>query len=313
MKKCMCCMRDYSEGVLECPLCGYSEAQMRNDIEEFPEALHPETILAGRFILGRALSVSDFSVIYIAWDALLQGRVAIREYFPIGLGTRRDETGDIIFETEQEQMFFERGQEIFEKEAALLNRNQDIDGIVHVYRTVRENNTSYTVMEYLEGTTLQDEMDSGEPMTRQQMEDTVYQLAEIIDTFHSRGIGHYNLSPDNIYRDENGKIRVMDFGDAKREVYRILNRNANIMDLRYTAPEVLAGENAGYGSDLYSLGAIYYRMLTGKEPPQSKPRRKKKSGLRVNDLAAGEIIEALTSPVLEMRPTDAADFIRSKM
>ena len=268
MKKCMCCMRDYSEGSQECPLCGYSDAQMMNDIEEFPEALHPETILAGRFILGRILSENDFSIIYISWDALLQRRVAIREYFPLGLGTRREGKSEIVFESEQEKLFFERGRDIFEREANVLNKNQDIEGILQVYRIIRENETSYIVMEYLEGTTIQDGFDGENTISEQQIDAVICEIAEIIDRFHSRGIIHYNLSPENIFLDDTGRIRITDFGDAKREVYRILNRNINILDLRYTAPEVLSGETSGYNSEMYSLGARCYRMVTGNEPPQ---------------------------------------------
>lgn len=309
MKKCMCCMRDYSEDERECPLCGYSEAQMKSDIEEFPEALHPETILAGRFILGRTLSVNDFSIIYISWDALLQRRVAIREYFPFGLGTRKEGRTEIGFETEQESMFFERGRDIFEREARLLNKNQDIEGIIHIYRIIRENNTSYIVMEYLEGNTLQDELDTEITISKEQVNAILHELAGVVDRFHSRGITHYNLNPENIFWDESGRIRVTDFGDAKREVYRILERNVNILDLRYTAPEVLSGENAGYKSDMYSLGAIYYRMLTGKEPPLSRTSKKKKGGFWSGDFETDKIIKALTDPVLAMRPAEAAKII----
>ncbi|MDO5346293.1 MAG: protein kinase [Lachnospiraceae bacterium] len=305
MKKCMCCMRDYGEDGQQCPLCGYSEVQMKNDIREFPEALYPETILAGRFILGRALSINDFSIIYISWDALLQRRVVVREYFPFGLGIRRAGEPEILFENEQESLLFERGREIFEREAKLLNENQDIEGIIHIYRVIRENNTSYAVMEYLEGNTLQDEMDGGETISKKQIDAVIYEIAGIIDCFHSRGISHYNLNPENIFRDDAGRIRITDFGDAKREVYRMLDRNANILDLRYTAPEVLSGETAGYKSDLYSLGAIYYRMLVGKEPPLSRTRRKKKRGFGAGS-PESRIIEALTNPVLAMRPAEAA-------
>lgn len=309
MKKCMCCMRDYSEDGQSCPLCGYSEAQMRNDIREFPEALHPETILAGRFILGRTLSVNDFSIIYISWDALLQRRVAIREYLPLGLGARREGETEISFETEQESRLFEKGREIFEQEAKLLNQNQDIEGIVHIYRMIRENNTSYIVMEYLEGNTLQDELEEGETISLNQVNAFMHEVAGILDLAHARGISHYNLNPENIFRDETGRIRITDFGDAKREVYRMLERNVNILDLRYTAPEVLSGENAGYKSDIYSIGAIYYRLLMGKEPPLSRNRKKKKKSFRAGSPEAGKIIEALMDPVADMRPAEAAKIL----
>ena len=305
MKKCMCCMQDYSENQPTCPVCGYSEAQMKWDEEEFPEALAPETILGGRFILGRTLSVTDFSNIYISWDALLQKRVAIREYFPAGLGKREQGAADITFSSAREQQLFEMGRETFEGEAARLNRNQDIPGIVQVYRTIRENQTAYMVMEYLEGRTLQDKLEDEELTDRKDVDRIICCLAEILDAVHARGMVHYNLSPENVYLDSGGRIRLLDFGDAKRRVYGMMRRSTRILDLRYTAPEILQGEAGGAGSDLYSLGAIYYRMVTGKEPPQSRPRRKKKTGLKVVDARAEKAIQALTMPAMEKRPKDA--------
>ena len=97
MKKCMGCMRDYDEKELSCPLCGYSEMQIKIDKENYPEALCAGSILDGRFILGRTLSVNNFSNVYISWDALLCKRVVVKEYFPFGLGIRENNIQEIIF------------------------------------------------------------------------------------------------------------------------------------------------------------------------------------------------------------------------
>ena len=74
MKKCMGCMRDYAENYERCPVCGYSEEQIKIEQGEKPEILSPETILGGRYIIGRVLSYTEYAITYIAWDALLQNR-----------------------------------------------------------------------------------------------------------------------------------------------------------------------------------------------------------------------------------------------
>lgn len=305
MKICMACMREYSESEAQCPFCGYSKSQMQQDIEDYPEALPPETILGGRFILGRILSLSDFSVIYYSWDALLCRRVAIREFFPYGLGERDPETGDICFETDQEKMLFEKGADVFEEEAVKLHENQDIDGIVHIYRIIRDHGTVYTVMEYLDGITLQDVLDEQGIESGSQGRNLVEGIARVIDTFHDRGICHYNLCPENIFIDHAGQIKITDFSGAKREIYRVLKRNVNLMDVRYAAPEVLSEADAGQKADLYSLGAIWYRIDKGKEPPQSRFLRREKRGLRVESSPSAERIEKLTMPNPNLRPVRA--------
>ena len=192
-----------------------------------------------------------------------------------------------------------------------MNQNQDLEEIIKIYRIVQENDTSYIIMEYVEGITLQDYLDDGEGIGREMAEDFIRELAGIVDAIHSRGIIHYHLSPKNIYLDNLGRIRILDFGDAKKEIYRILGPDINILDLRYTAPEVLQREKAGAGADLYSLGAIGYRLLTGKEPPLSRPRRKKKTGLKADTSEVGQAIEKLTTPIIQKRPESAVQALLS--
>ena len=304
MKKCMSCMREYADNLQSCPLCGYSEEQMHQDILDFPEAIPPKTILMGRYIIGRVLSMNDFSIVYMTWDALLQNRVVIREYLPFPLGIRQPGNLTIRCSSEQEQKYFDRGMELFEKEARLLNENQDVDGIVHVLRTFRENSTAYMVMEYIEGLTLQDLLDDLNPPGGRRLEEIMRRLGSVVDGFHARGIIHFNLTPENIFISDSGVVTVTDFSDAKREVFRILQRNGNMIDLRYAAPEVIEGESAGAKADMYSLGAICYRLQTGKEPPQSRTLKRKKTGLSGTG-ALSQVTEALTMPNPELRPVEA--------
>lgn len=219
MKKCMGCMRDYEENNNCCPVCGYSDAQTEADRKKMPEALRPATILDGRYILGRCLSCSDYSIVYIAWDALLLKRAAIKEYFPFGLAERGEE-GALECTSERNRKAFERGMKYFEEEARTLGENQDIPEIVNVYRCVRENNTAYTVMEYIEGCTLQDRLDAGE-----ENPDEIWQKTDAaVAAIREREIEHYGLTPDNIYIEDDGTVRLLDFGEAKRKLQRLVGK-----------------------------------------------------------------------------------------
>ena len=308
MKICMCCMREYSEGT-QCPFCGYSREQMLQEIMEFPGVIPPETILSGRFILGRVLSVSDFSVIYLTWDALLRRRVAVREYFPYGLGTRRPGTVSIEFESEQMRLLFEKGADAFEKEYNRLLQNQDIDGIIHIYKVFRTNGTVYAVMEYVEGITLRDILDEQGIEKGVQGRNLMTGIGRIVDLFHERGIVHFNLCPENIFIDNIGQIRILDFSEAKFEVSRMLKSSVNIMDFRYAAPEISIGGPADKQADVYSLGAIWYRIEAGKEPPHSRFMKKGKKGLIVNGSSSSRGIGKMTMPAPSERPVWAAEWI----
>ncbi len=307
MIKCMGCMRDYGENNSRCPVCGYSKEQARADEKNFPEILKPATILEGRFIVGRYLSCSDFSIVYVAWDALLRKRVAIKEFFPYGLGERGEENL-IEFESTQEKAVFEKGMQLFEEEAKLLGKNQDIKEIVEVYRCVRANNTSYMVMEYMEGCTLQDWLEGSVRIEDLSVNDVFRKLMLSVDTIHERGIGHYNLAPDNIYLDEEGNVRLLDFGFAKKEYLKLTDDALDLFSSSYTAPEVLMMEAADKNADLYSLGTIYYRMLTGKDPAPCLKRLKRKSRLRVKEAEHERKINLLAEVLADKRPESIKRF-----
>ncbi|MCC8066367.1 MAG: protein kinase [Clostridiales bacterium] len=203
-------------------------------------------------------------------------------------------------------MAFEKGRTAFEREAQLLNASQDLSGIVPVYRCLNENNTSYLVMEYLEGISLWDSADwYQEPLDS--CEDIMRKLMDLVEQIHARGITHHNLAPDNIYLESDGNLRLLDFGNAKREVYQLSPTPLPIYEEGFIAPEILERHKAGTGADLYSLGALYYYLETGKEPPASVKRRKKKR-FSVGDPQKDRMIQFLMEPDPGMRPESIAQF-----
>ena len=309
MKKCMGCMRDYGETNVKCPVCGYSDEQMRINKETLPEALEPTTIIGGRYILGRTLSCSDFSIVYVGWDALLEKRVAVKEYFPYRLGHRKN-GNEISFASANDQVVFEKGMEHFENEIRTLTKHQDIHEIVEVYRCVRENNTSYMIMEYMAGCTLEDWLEGDVSIEDLSANDIFGKLLTAIDKIHTRKIGHYNLAPDSVYLDEEGNVRLLDFGYAKKECLKFMDSRLVLMDGRYSAPEVMLGRRADENADLYSLGAICYRMLTGDAPGESIRRLKKKSRftLRGEGKENEKMINLLAEVLPEKRPGSIRQF-----
>lgn len=302
MKKCMGCMRDYSGQSETCPICGYSEKAYRETMAGDSEILSTETILGGRFILGRALSSSDYSIVYIAWDALLRRRVAVKEYFPLDLGRRKQESAQIEFDSQELQDVFESGRAVFEREAQHLGKYQDIDPLVNFYRCVRENGTSYIIMEYLEGTTLQDFLDDAPKIDPESRKAVFARLIEAVQLLHDRGIAHFNLSPDNIYIEKDGRIRFLDPGAAKKQLFRGRQKQWHMFRENFIAPEVLLGQEADKRADLYSLGAVYYYMMTGKEPKSSLRRNKRNNALRMNNKTDERIVNSLMGIYPDQRP-----------
>lgn len=306
MKKCMGCMRDYSDNYDSCPVCGYSAWNIEEDIRQKEDSLKAETILNARYIIGRVLSYTEYGITYLAWDALLQKRVVVKEYLPVNSARRRPGEEDVRILKAQDNNF-DSGRAAFEKEFCQLNQNQDIPSLVNVFRCIRENGTSYMVMEYLEGCTLQDYIEEQGRMSGEQALTFLSMLLSAVQQLHERGIHHWNINPDNIYLNEQGEIHLIDPGYAKKRYFYLVKGNIDIYRRGYAAPELLLGKHVEANADLYSLGAVYYFMLTGKDPKDSTVKRKKKD-LKTGSGSQDMILTLLMRQNPERRPVDVQSF-----
>ena len=266
MKRCMGCMAEINDELTICPSCGFSPDQAQREFSLYPDRLPSETILGGRYILGRLLSATDFSMIYLAWDALLEMRVSIREYFPSVFAFRQAPETNVRFYDSVMHEQFELGRQSFEEEGQKVFLIQYLQEVPDYYRIIREFNTSYIVMEYLEGITLEEYKKSGMKSRNLTIETILEHIRYGLNQIHKNGMLHLNLSPDNIYLCDAGRICLMDSGNAKSEFYRLAKCEPDIYREEYIAPEVIEGKKGSRNSDFYSLGCIMYYLYTGYSP-----------------------------------------------
>ena len=141
------------------------------------------------------------------------------------------------------------------------------DNIVKVYDVNFSDSIQYIVMEYVDGITLRDYMDSKGKLS---WKDTVFfttQILKALQHAHDRGIVHRDIKPQNIMLLEDGSIKVMDFGIARFEHNgtRTITDKA-IGSVHYISPEQARGEETSVTADIYSVGVVMYEMLTGTLP-----------------------------------------------
>ena len=273
-KLCIYCMNEKDDASAICPHCGKNPSEYASR----PYTLPPFTILKGKYLLGAVLGVGGFGITYIAMDLQLERRVAIKEFFLQGSMYRHTSTSTnvavICTDVYQDKMVaINRGK--FADEAKTLAKLDHLPGIVNVYEYFNENNTSYIVLEYLDGMTLKTYVQkNGGHIPYDDVMNKLVPVINSLSILHDNQILHRDISPDNIIIMSDGGMKLFDFGGAK-----VLNDNEEhstivMKKTGYTPTEQYFNRELGPWTDEYAMAATIYYCITGKTPPESISRTK---------------------------------------
>ena len=269
-ERCIRCMHLLDEEG-HCAKCEFDASSYKQPNMALPLG----TCLNERYFLGKVLGEGGFGITYVAWDIVLMVPVAVKEYFPSGIATREKEgpqTGTLQIYEGKSELEFEKGKEDFLKEARSLSRFMKLPSIVSVRDFFQENRTAYIVMEYVEGTRVRNYIRKNGEMSGEQvlalMEPVIHSLCDI----HKTGLIHRDISIDNLMFDENGQLKLIDFGAARN--VELPENTITVSIKRGFSPEeqYRAKGEQGPWTDLYSLCGTMYFMLTGKIPDESVER-----------------------------------------
>ncbi|MFR8012291.1 MAG: leucine-rich repeat protein [Clostridia bacterium] len=234
----------------------------------------PETILNGRYLVGRVLGFGGFGTTYIAWDLVLEKKVAIKEYMPSDFATRAPgETQLSVYDGELGEQF-EAGLKSFIDESRRLAKFNHEDGIVHIFDSFLENGTAYIVMEYLEGKTLKELLkEHGGKIPYEEAVGYILPVLKSLDAVHQTGIIHRDIAPDNIFLTNDGKVKLIDFG-ASRYATTLHSKSLSVILKQGYAPEEQYRSHGEQGpwSDVYAVCATLYRAITGIVPEDALER-----------------------------------------
>lgn len=141
--------------------------------------------------------------------------------------------------------------------------------ITTVFELLEEDDTHFIAMEYVDGKTIRDMVESGHVSIRKAV-DIILHAAEALDAAHRKGILHRDVKSANIMVSMEGNVKVMDFGLAHLEERSQLTRTGTTMGtLAYSSPEQLVGHPYDERSEIWSLGVVFYELLTGQLPFKS--------------------------------------------
>ncbi len=281
---CLGCMKiKPTRGV--CPYCQFDLEKYRREREEI-HLLQPQTILAGKYMVGKVLGEGGFGITYIGWNLHLEVPVAIKEFFPVGFVTRNVEQGDTIsILSSNGRPFFLKQRERFLDEARILAKFDKMEGIVSVRDFFEENGTAYIVMEYLDGEDFGTFIKrKGGKLPPQEVFEMMRPIMRALIEVHENGMIHRDISPDNIRitnypnvsKHSNDskylQVKLMDFG-AAREMSDGEKSLSIVLKPGYAPEEQYQARGIqGPWTDVYALCATMYKAIVGKKPMEALER-----------------------------------------
>ena len=222
-------------------------------------------------MLGRG----GFGITYLAENTMLDGKVAIKEFFFKEYCNRDEETSHVTIPTDGNREIVERFKAKFIKEARTIFKLNH-PNIVRIFDIFEENGTAYYVMDYIEGESLNEMVKRRGAIPEAEAIGYIKEVGSALTYIHGKNINHLDIKPGNLMkRRDNNKIQVIDFGVAKQY-------DAATSEGTTTTP---VGISHGYSpseqyqqngvqtfspqSDVYALAATLFKLLTGNTPPEA--------------------------------------------
>ncbi len=200
-----------------------------------------------RYEIIKSIGEGGMANVYLAYDTILDRRVAIKVL-----------RGDLS----NDEKFVRR----FQREA-LSASSLSHPNIVEMYDVGEDHGIYYIVMEYIEGKTLKQLIKKRGALTLSEAIDIMLQITDGISQAHDSYIIHRDLKPQNIMIKEDGSIKITDFGIAMALNSTQLTQTNSVMgSVHYLPPEQASGKGSTIRSDIYSMGILFYELLTGSLP-----------------------------------------------
>ena len=200
-----------------------------------------------RYEIVKSIGEGGMANVYMAQDTILDRKVAIKVL-----------RGDLS----HDEKFIRR----FQREALSVS-NLSHPNIVEVYDVGEEEGQHYIVMEYIEGKTLKQLLQKRGSLTLSEVIDIMNQLTDGLTHAHNAYIIHRDIKPQNIMIEDDGLIKITDFGIAMALNSTQLTQTNSVMgSVHYLPPEQANGKGSTIKSDIYSLGILMYELLTGNVP-----------------------------------------------
>ena len=259
---CMGCMKDKGKSEI-CPFCGYSD-----DAQFYSSYLAPHTLINERYIIGVVISYNGESVTYLGYDTISDKKVKVTEYFPETLVSRGID-GMTVDVNPGAQIQFKAYMSDFIEIAQKLSRMRTLTCITQVIAICYQNNTVYSVSEYIDGISLKTYLEKRKSMLSwSETSDLLFPLIKTLSMVHEDGLIHRGISIDNIMLSRSGVVKLDGFCISAVRASRT-ELTAELFP-GFSAPEQYSTVSPhGPWTDVYAICAVIYTCLTSKIPPEA--------------------------------------------
>ena len=265
----------------------------------------------GKYRIEKLLGQGGFGITYLAVQSGLDRKVAIKEFFMKDLCERDADTSSVTLGTSGSRQTVIRFKEKFIREAKTIASLRH-PNIVNIYDVFEENGTAYYVMEYHDGGSLSH---LSLPLPLDEAVTYVRQLASALSYLHKRKTMHLDIKPANVLIDDEGNAVLIDFGVSKHYDEHGGQTSSTPVGVSsgYAPIEQYSQSihNFTPATDIYSLGATLYKLLTGVTPPESSLLVCNPDMLDTSSLptAIAALIKTCMTPNISSRPQNIDQFM----
>ena len=275
--------------------------------EEHHRLALPQGTRIRDFEFHRVLGRGGFGMTYLGWNIALDIPVAIKEYLPADLATREQDLS-VVPQSSQAVADFQWGLERFLDEARTLARFQH-PNIVRVHHFFEAHSTAYIVMDYVEGEDLSAYLTRKGTLSEDELKRILYPLLSALEMIHRADFLHRDIKPGNIVlRDSDDSPVLLDFGAARQATGAKSRSVTSIVTPGYAPIEQYSSRGRqGAWTDIYALGGVCYRALTGQVPEDATDRMRNDPLIPVSQRCAGRVSDAFLSAIDVALSVDEGD------
>ena len=311
MALCMGCMKEIGDEQI-CPDCGFDNTETQ------PEPfLGFHTVLKDRYIVGRGIDTNGESTRYLGYDKEEKKKVIIREFLPIGIFDRSKGEKDLVVGYNDETVF-KNLRSNFISYYKIVQELNNMSVMIKILDIFEGNNTAYEIEEYLELNHFEDYLKRNNGQLEWEVARPLFMpLISALESLHKRGIGHYAVSPSNLYITKDGKLKLSGFCTAMER-----KRGTPLKSQLYSgcaAPEQYEKNfTLDIVTEIYGFTATLFHTLTGHVPANARERLKDSSLLMSTNTVKRlppHVVTALANGLQVDRKERIADFdeLRSQL